>query len=110
MMYDLSRRGLIASAAITIPSLALAQGKPQFGPEPNVLTGRSFEPGTAPSVYPDPDILILAPSGAGLFVGHSFIKPVKAGFQWAEGPAWSNMGQYVVFSDVAADIQYRYIW
>ena len=29
---------------------------------------------------------------------------------WAEGPAWSNQGQYVVWSDVTADVQYRYIW
>jgi gluconolactonase len=110
MTFDLTRRGLIAGAAIAAPGMALAQTKAQFGPEPNVLTGRDFGRHAPPSVYPDPDILILDPSANGLFVGHSFIKRVRTGFQWAEGPAWSNMGQYVVFSDVAADIQYRYIW
>src|SRR5260370_14732858 len=29
---------------------------------------------------------------------------------WAEGPAWSNQGEYVVFSDVTGNTQYRYIW
>ena len=32
------------------------------------------------------------------------------GALWAEGPAWSSQGHYVVFSDVSGDVQYRYIW
>ena len=28
----------------------------------------------------------------------------------AEGPAWSSEGQYLVFSDVQGNTQYRYIW
>jgi gluconolactonase len=29
---------------------------------------------------------------------------------WAEGPAWSAQGNYLVFSDVQGNKQYRYIW
>ena len=32
------------------------------------------------------------------------------GAQWAEGPAWSSQGQYLVFSDVTGNTQYRYLW
>jgi len=38
------------------------------------------------------------------------IHRLDTGFQWAEGPAWSAEGQYVVFSDVKGDTQYRYVW
>jgi len=54
--------------------------------------------------------VILDPAANDCFIGHSSIKRVKTGFEWAEGPAWSSQGQYVVFSDVSKDIQYRYIW
>ena len=110
MTFHLTRRGLIAGAAIAAPGVALAQTKAQFGPASSVLNGRPFGPDAPPNTYPDPDILILDPSANDLFIGHSSIKRVKTGFLWAEGPAWSSQGQYVVFSDVSADIQYRYIW
>jgi len=111
MKLDLTRRGLIAGAAIAAPTLALAQNRaPQYGPDSSILNGRVYGPDAPPNTYPDPDILILDPSANDIFIGHSSIKRVKTGFQWAEGPAWCNMGQYVVFSDVSADIQYRYIW
>ena len=32
------------------------------------------------------------------------------GSRWAEGPAWSGQGQYLVFSDVQTNTQYRYSW
>ena len=34
----------------------------------------------------------------------------STGALWAEGPAWSSQGQYVVFSDLSGNVQYRYIW
>jgi gluconolactonase len=110
MTFDLTRRGMIAGAAVAAPGLAYAQNKPQFAPLSTVLNGRVFGPDAPPVPFPDPDILLLDPSAGDLFVGHSFIKRIQTGFQWAEGPAWSGEGQYVVFSDVAGDVQYRYIW
>jgi len=35
---------------------------------------------------------------------------VWTGALWAEGPTWSNQGQYLVFSDVSGNTLYRYIW
>ena len=99
MTFDLTRRFMLAGAAVSMPTLALAQTKPQFAPASSVLNGRVYGPGAPPNTYPDPDILILDRSAEDIFIGHSSIKRVKTGFQWAEGPAWSGEGQYVVFSD-----------
>ena len=110
MTFDLTRRFMLAGAAASVPTLALAQNKPQFAPQSSILNGRVYGPGAPPNTYPDPDILILDPSASDIFLGHSSIKRIKTGFLWAEGPAWSNEGQYVVFSDVSGDTQYRYIW
>ena len=110
MTFDLTRRGLLAGAAVAAPTLAFAQGKPQLAPSSSILNGRVYGTDAPPNIYPDPDILILDPAANDCFIGHSSIKRVKTGFEWAEGPAWSSQGQYVVFSDVSKDIQYRYIW
>src|ERR1051325_11894807 len=104
-------RGVRRGPAIPAPSWALAQGaKPQLAPLSSILNGRTYGHDAPPNIYPDPDILILDPAANDCFIGHSSLKRVETGFDWAEGPAWSNEGQYVVFSDVSADIQYRYIW
>ena len=111
MTFNLTRRGILAGAAIAAPTLAFAQAaKPQLAPSSSILNGRVYGHDAPPNIYPDPDILILDPAANDCFMGHSSIKRVKTGFEWAEGPAWSSQGQYVVFSDVSADIQYRYIW
>lgn len=109
MSSDLSRRTLLAGAAGLVPTLAYAD-KPVFAPPNSILNGRVYGPGAQPNYYPDPDVLILDKSADDLFTSHSSIKRLATGFQWAEGPAWSNEGQYVVFSDVMGDVQYRYIW
>lgn len=110
MTFDLTRRGLVAGAAALLPTAALAQTKAQLAPLTSIMTGRSYGPDAPPVAYPDPDILILAPEANKLFLGHSNIRRVGTGMIWAEGPAWSNQGQYVVWSDVTGDTQYRYIW
>ena len=38
------------------------------------------------------------------------IRRVHTGLHLAEGPAWSSLGQYAIFSDVKNDTLYRYIW
>ncbi len=107
MLNHLTRRGMLAGAAAIAPTLAHAQ---QLAPSSSVMNGRVYGPDAPPNTYPDPDILRLDPSANEIFLGHSSIKRVKTGFEWAEGPAWSGEGQYVVFSDVSGDVQYRYIW
>ena len=52
MTFDLTRRGMIAGAAVSVPTLAFAQGKPQFAPIASVLNGRVYGPDAPPSIYP----------------------------------------------------------
>lgn len=115
----LARRGFIASAAALFPSLALAQvSQPGSGPSAQLGTPRSvitdpprlFGPEAPPSISPDPDIISLDPSFGQLRIGQATIKRLATGYELAEGPAWSSQGQYLVFSDVKQDTQYRYLW
>ena len=50
--------------------------------------------------YPDPSVLILDPSFAKHRIYSSTIEQVATGFRWAEGPAYSAKGGYLLFSDI----------
>jgi gluconolactonase len=50
--------------------------------------------------YPDPSVLILDPSFAKYRIYSSTIEQVATGFRWAEGPAYSSKGGYLLFSDI----------
>lgn len=120
MTYHPTRRGFIAgagaAAAALTPAVGWGQqaaGKPQLlGTPPSVISNppRQWGPSAQPDIYPDPDILVIDRSFAPLRVGLAAIRRLWTGSQWAEGPAWSGEGQYVVFSDVKGNTQHRYIW
>ena len=67
-------------------------------------------PDAPPVMYPDRDVIVIDRSFEDLRIGLSQIKRLATGFQWAEGPAWNASGNYLVFSDVHADVQYRMLW
>lgn len=79
---------------------------------PSVVTSppRQWGPSGPPIIYPDPDVLVLDPIFSDLIVGPTAIRRVWTGARWAEGPAWSSQGQYLVFSDVHTSTLYRYLW
>jgi gluconolactonase len=115
----LARRSLLA-AGTGIVGATLARGAwAQTAPAPNAQIGtpastittppRDWTPGR-PSIYPDPDVLVVDPSFRSLVPGNAGLQRLWTGAQWAEGPAWSSQGQYLVFSDVSGNTQYRYIW
>jgi gluconolactonase len=109
----LSRRAFVAGAGALAPSLAFAQQtKPQLGEPPTVISQppRQWGRFAPPEIFPDPDILVLDDSFKQYLVVLDAIHRLWTGFQWAEGPAWSGEGQYVVFSDVKGNTQYRYTW
>jgi gluconolactonase len=112
-MNHLTRRGFVAGASVLATAKAWAQdAKPSFGTPPSVISQppRLWGDGAPPDVLPDPDVIVIDPSFNRLRMGQAVIKRLATGYQWAEGPAWSNEGQYVLFSDVKGDVQYRYIW
>jgi gluconolactonase len=113
MAHRMTRRDFVAGVGAIAPTLALAQAeKPVFGTPPSVITNppRQWDSSAPPEIYPDPDIVIVDRRFNAYLVGLSAIHRLKTGFQWAEGPAWSAEGNYVVFSDIKANIQHRYIW
>ncbi|HEX3754839.1 MAG TPA: SMP-30/gluconolactonase/LRE family protein [Rhizomicrobium sp.] len=112
-MPQLTRRAAVAGASALAPAAALAQtGKAMLATPPSVITNppRDWSPNAPPDVYPDPDIVVVDPAFRRLLVNLSAIHRLGTGFKWTEGPAWSGEGQYIVFSDVQGDAQYRYLW
>jgi gluconolactonase len=62
-----------------------------------------------PVRYPDPDIVALDKSFEKYAMFNAAIYRHYVGCKWAEGPAWSAQGQYVVWSDIPNDRQLRLI-
>lgn len=113
MPSQLTRRGAIGGAVVCTPILAFGQEtRPQLATPPSVITQppRQWGHRAPPEIYPDPDILVIDPSFEQYLVGLVAIQRLATGFAWAEGPAWSGEGEYVVFSDVKGNTQFRYIW
>jgi gluconolactonase len=112
-----SRRVLLAGSA-GLPGMAALGRSAAFGQEnaklgtpASVITNPPRDWGARnPSIYPDPDIIVTDPSFTQLVLGNAGLHRLWTGAFWAEGPAWSNQGRYLVFSDVQANTQYRYIW
>jgi gluconolactonase len=114
---SLSRRSVIAGSAGLAGAAVLAsaaraqQPNANLGAPASVITNppRDFARGH-PSIYPDPDVIVVDPSFLPLRRTQGAIYRVWTGALWAEGPTWSNQGQYLVFSDVSGNTLYRYIW
>jgi len=119
MNRNTGRRAIVRGLAGTVGAAALApiaamaqQPSAATGAPPTVISNppRQWGHHAPPSIYPDPDVIVIDPSFAALRVGNNAIHRVATSFTWAEGPAWSSEGQYFVFSDVVANTQYRVLW
>jgi gluconolactonase len=114
---SLSRRSVmagsagLAGAAVLASAARAQQPNANLGTPASVITNppRDFARGH-PSIYPDPDVIVVDPSFLPLRRTQGAIYRVWTGALWAEGPTWSNQGQYLVFSDVSGNTLYRYIW
>lgn len=84
-----------AAGAMLVPS-ALAETKRDWS-------------GKQPIRYPDPDIIVLDKRFAKYKIGNTAIQRLATGFLWAEGPAWSGEGNYLVWSDIPNDRQMRWL-
>jgi gluconolactonase len=89
-----SRRNFLALAA-TAPALAQQATRD--------WTNRD------PTRYPDPDVIAIDPSFQKYILFNSVIYRHYTGTKWAEGPAWSAQGQYLLWSDIPNNRQLRYI-
>lgn len=100
--------GIGAAAVLAAPAV-LAQQAPE--PPSTVTTPpRSFEPDAPPNVYfVDPDLVTHDPAFGSLIQANAPIKRLWTGSLWAEGPAWSAVGQYLVWSDIPNNRQLRWL-
>lgn len=72
------------------------------------LLARDFGPGAPPVRYPEPDVRALDPRfKAG--IGSAPIQRLHTGMLWAEGPAWSGTGGYLMWSDIPNNVQHRWL-
>jgi gluconolactonase len=94
----MSRRGLLKAAT----GLAAATGMAQ------TAFARNFDPAAGPTRYPDPDIVQLDKRFKAK-LGNTPIQRLYTGTLWAEGPAWSGVGRYLLWSDIPNDEQLRFI-
>jgi gluconolactonase len=95
----LGRRTLLKGAATVAASALLASR----------ADARDFGANAEPQRYPDPDIVVIDPKRFKAKVGNTAIKRLYTGCLWAEGPAWNAQGQYLVWSDIPANRQLRYL-
>jgi gluconolactonase len=114
---DFSRRSLIkgvaavAGVAAIGTRFALAQSTQTAATPPSTVTNppRDFGPGAPPVTYPDSDILTIDPLFNRYRVNNTAIVRLWTGGLWSEGPAWSNQGQYLVWSDIPNNRQLRWL-
>jgi gluconolactonase len=71
--------------------------------------GRDYGKNAHPVRYPDPDIVVLDKRFAKYKIGNTPIQRLFTGCLWAEGPAWSGGGRYLVWSDIPNDRQLRWL-
>jgi gluconolactonase len=69
---------------------------------------RNFEQGE-PTRYPDPDIIALDKRFNKYKIGNTPIQRLYRGTLWAEGPAWNEVGRYLVWSDIPNNEQLRWL-
>jgi gluconolactonase len=73
------------------------------------LLARDFGKNAEPIRYPDPDVIVLTDAFKKIKIGNAAIERLYTGLRWAEGPAWSGLGQYLVWSDIPNNRQMRYL-
>jgi len=73
------------------------------------LLARDYGKNAAPVRYPEPDVVALEDAFKKIKIGNASIERLHTGMRWAEGPAWSGQGQYLMWSDIPNDRQLRYL-
>jgi gluconolactonase len=73
------------------------------------MTDRTYGSAAEPRRYPDPDLVSLSPRFNQLRIFNTPIQRLWTGGLWTEGPAWSGVGRYLVFSDIPNNAQMRWL-
>ncbi|WP_299360690.1 SMP-30/gluconolactonase/LRE family protein [uncultured Paracoccus sp.] len=103
--------GLGGAAVLVGSRQVMAQGGQAAEPLSTVTTPRrSFAADAEPNVYFwDPDVIAADPSFNGLAQPNAPIRRLWTGALWSEGPAWNSVGKFLVWSDIPANRQLRWL-
>jgi len=104
--------GAVAGAAVVAPRAAFGQTPVTARQPPSTITipPRDFGPNAPPTTYfTDPDIVAVDPVFNGYVQPNAAITRLWTGALWAEGPAWSGQGRYLVWSDIPNNRQLRWL-
>jgi gluconolactonase len=93
-----SRRSLWRSLSAAALAASL---KPLVAQEPRDWSGKT------PIRYPDPDVIAVEKEFSKYRITSAVIERLFTGMRWAEGPAWSGQGEYLVWSDIPNNRQMR---
>jgi gluconolactonase len=91
-----NRRSFLAAVTAVAGAVALARAD-----DDRDWSGRD------PVRYPDPDVVALDKRFERYKLGNAAIQRLYTGMAWAEGPAWSAVGRYLLWSDIPNDVQLR---
>ena len=102
MMNRRSFLGAALAGAAMLPTLA--RGQQDLAP----AAPRDWS-GQTPLRYPDPDLVALDDRFRPYILFNTPIRRHYTGALWAEGPAWSGVGRYLVWSDIPNNRQLRWL-
>ena len=95
---ELGRRGFLKAAAGLAAVTAMSGD----------AFARNFGPGAELQRYPEPDVVVLDKRFK-YKLGNTPIQRLYTGTLWSEGPAWSAVGRYLLWSDIPNNEQLRYL-
>jgi gluconolactonase len=99
---ELTRRSFLSKAAGVAALSAMA---PQAFAR-NFID--KYDPDGPIARYPNPDVIVLDKRFK-YKLGNTPILRLHRGTMWAEGPAWNQVGRYLIWSDIPANEQLRWI-
>ena len=102
MMKRRSFLGAALAGAAMLPTLA--RGQQDLAP----AAPRDWS-GQTPLRYPDPDLVALDDRFRPYILFNTPIQRLHTGTLWAEGPAWSGVGRFLVWSDIPNNRQLRWL-
>jgi gluconolactonase len=105
----LSRRTMLGGLAAVGAAIASAGRAQPIGDSVSPDAAPRDWSGREPTRYPDPDVIALDARFRKYIVFNAAIERLYTGARWSEGPAWSGVGRYLVWSDIPNDRQLRFI-
>ena len=104
----MNRRAFLTTTLSVAAAARVAAQAPAGAAAPATPSTRDYSK-SDPVPYPDSDIVATDPRFRRYIIFNTSIKRLHTGTSWAEGPAWNGVGRYLVWSDIPANTQLRWI-